>query len=86
MDDLKHTSITAMLESIAEQDGLIHTLDWRVIQAALIKAGDAIQEYESKLVSHRKALQAMVDDGWLHCGPEGPSDAQKLVQEALNDE
>lgn len=57
MDDTKHTTLTAMLESIAEQDGLIHTLDWRVIKAALTKAGDVIQDYESRLDAARKAVR-----------------------------
>lgn len=31
-----------------------------------------------------EALEAMAQDGWLLCGPEGLSDAQKKVCEALS--
>ena len=53
-------------------------------------AADDIEALEQELATITKqrdlaveALEAMAQDGWLLCGPEGLSDAQKKVCEAL---
>jgi Ead/Ea22-like protein len=52
-------------------------------QAEYRTLSEAYSQLQAERDALKKAVDAMVADGWLHHGPEGMSDAQKLVHEAL---
>ena len=46
--------------------------------------GKALHEYTKRSTILEEAIIAMVDDGWLHYGHEGMSEAQKKLYVAYN--
>jgi hypothetical protein len=90
--------LTAGDVSLPEQDHVIHVTDSETIDcfradqlqdygnrraaAATAPLLDKIDQLQAERDALKKAVDAMVADGWLHHGPEGMSDAQKAVNDA----